>query len=208
MAYSDFSFDSVTEQFSLTREERINLFARVEERAPSQALATVLEDQIPLGLAIGNEKARSELMIAPLLAEARRQANYNVGLFSGIEFNVAPEQGLNGFCDFLFSLSPEQFSVRSPAIMIVEAKQENIPGGFGQCIAEMVAARIFNQKAGNGIETIYGAVTTGDNWRFLKLQGSRVFVDLQQYQITQIDKILGILLHILQEDQAAEAKAA
>ena len=92
--------------------------------------------------------------------------------------------------------------------MVVEAKQENIPGGFGQCIAEMVAARIFNERAGNEIRTVYGAVTSGDNWKFLKLEGDRVFIDLTQYQIAQLGKILGVLVYILQDDQVAESIAA
>jgi hypothetical protein len=208
MAYHHFTFDSVTEQFSLKKNERSNLFAQVPEVQPSRELSVLFEDHIPLGLAISTEKARSELIIAPLLAEVRRQAKYSVGLFSGIEFNVDPDKGLSGFCDFILSRSPEMYSLKAPAVMIVEAKQENIPGGFGQCVAEMVAARIFNQKVGNGIETIYGAVTTGDNWKFLKYEGNTVFVDMPQYQISQIGKILGILLHILQSEEQTQAIAA
>jgi transketolase C-terminal domain/subunit len=55
--------------------------------------------------------------------------------------------------------------------MIVEAKNENIKGGLGQCVAEMVAAQIFNEREANAIDTIYGAVTTGEIWKFLKLGG-------------------------------------
>ncbi len=208
MAYHQFDLESATQQFSLNRNEQTNLFAQVEEVRPGQALLTLFEDHIPLALAIGNEKARSELIIAPLLAEARRQADRTVSFFSGTEFNVDPEQGLNGFCDFIFSRSPELFSLKAPVLMIVEAKQENIPGGFGQCVAEMVAARIFNERSGREITPVYGAVTTGDNWKFLALERETVFIDLPQYQISQIGKVLGILLHILQDDQATQAKAA
>lgn len=208
MAYNLFSFEAVTQKFSLTSNERANLFAQVSETAPSQPLTWLLNDHIPLALAIGNEKARSGLIIAPVLTEARRQANYEVSFFSGFEFNVDPAQGLNGYCDFIFCRSPELYLLKAPVLMIVEAKQENIPGGFGQCIAEMVAARIFNERAGNGITTIYGAVTSGDNWKFLKLESDQVFIDLAQYQIAQLEKILGILIYILRDEQAAESIAA
>ncbi|MGH9849668.1 MAG: hypothetical protein ACREBD_07390 [Blastocatellia bacterium] len=208
MAYNQFDFDGVTQKFSLSRNERTNLFSSVVEVSPSQTLRFLLEDQIPLALAIGNEKARSELIIAPVLTEARRQLKGEVGFFSGTDFTVDPEQGLNGYCDFIFSRSPEMYSLRAPVLMIVEAKQENIPGGFGQCVAEMVAARIFNERARNGISTIYGAVTTGDNWRFLKLEGDTIFVDLIQYPIAQLGKVLGILIHILHDQEAAQAVAA
>ena len=113
-----------------------------------------------------------------------------------------------GYCDYIFSASPEQYSLRAPLLMIIEAKNEDITGGFGQCIAEMVAAQIFNAKLGNGIETIYGAVTMGNNWRFLKLIGQTVYIDLAEYHISQIGKLLRILLHILQSHEVALAAAA
>ena len=131
MAYSDFTFDSALQAFGLGFNEYTNLFPQVVERAPRQELLTLFEDHIPLGLAIGTEKARSEFIIAPLLAEARRQANRTVSCFSGIKFDVAPELGLTGYCDFILSRSPEMYSLKAPVLMLVEAKQEYIPGGFG-----------------------------------------------------------------------------
>jgi hypothetical protein len=122
-------------------------------------------------------------------------------LFSGKEFNVAPERGLNGFCDFLISLSPEQLLIKAPVIAIVEAKNDNIQLGLGQCIAEMVAAQLFNQKHNTLIQTVYGCVTTGTNWKFLKLQDKTVEIDLNEYFINDIGKILGILSHFLELNQ-------
>jgi hypothetical protein len=119
MAYSEFNFDSVRQRFGLSTDEQTDLFVQVAVVEPSQILRAALEENIPLGLAIGTEKARSELMIMPVLVEARRLAGRRVSLFSGVEFNVAPEQGLNGFCDFIFSLSPEQYVLRTPALMVV-----------------------------------------------------------------------------------------
>jgi co-chaperonin GroES (HSP10) len=75
----------------------------------------------------------------------------------------------------------------------VEAKNENIKGGLGQCAAAMLAAQLFNEQEGNEIKTIYGAVTTGDIWKFLKLEGTDIFIDLNNYYIKELNKILGIL---------------
>ncbi len=69
---------------------------------------------------------------------------------------------------------------------------------MGQCAAAMLAAQLFNQQEGNDIKTIYGAVTTGDIWRFLKLEDSDVFIDLSNYYIKDVDKILGILFKSIQ----------
>ena len=129
----------------------------------------------------------------PVMLELRRRFNQEISLFSGIDFTVSPEQGLNGVCDFLISCSAEQLFVRSPVIMLVEAKNENLKTGFPQCIAEMVAAQQFNQEKGNPIDTIYGVVTIGTTWRFLRLKGQSVEIDLSEYYIEDVEKILGIL---------------
>jgi hypothetical protein len=91
MAYSDFSLNSVKHSF--------DLFAQIEAIAPS-ALLKALKQTIPLVSAINTQKARSKLIIAPILLGVRQ---YQVSLFSGIDFNVAPEKGLAGFCDFILS---------------------------------------------------------------------------------------------------------
>lgn len=66
----------------------------------------------------------------------------------------------------------------------------------GQCIAGMIAAQQFNQREGQSIEVIYGAVTTGEIWKFLKLTDTTVFIDLTDYYISpNLNKILGILIH-------------
>jgi activator of 2-hydroxyglutaryl-CoA dehydratase len=78
-------------------------------------------------------------------------------------------------------------------MMLVEAKKEDILAGLGQCVAEMVAAQIFNEREGNEISVIYGTVTSGTNWKFLKLEGKVVEIDLVEYYLTDVNKILGIL---------------
>jgi hypothetical protein len=68
--------------------------------------------------------------------------------------------------------------------------------GTGQCIAEMIAAQRFNEMNGSAIRSIYGTVTTGSNWRFLQLQGTIVSVDLADYPIPPVDRVLGILTYL------------
>ena len=96
-------------------------------------------------------------------------------------------------CDFLVSLSPVQFSLEAPIIVLVEAKNAEPKLGLGQCVAEMIAAQHFNAERGNDIPYIYGASTTGTEWYFLKLEGQKLQIDMVDYQIVQCDKILGIL---------------
>ncbi|MCT7993295.1 hypothetical protein [Laspinema olomoucense] len=194
MAYSDFKLNRLIKQFSLTLNEDTDLFGGIPEVQPSEMLQIFLKENAALAVDINTEKARSELIIAPILLEVRRQVKYQVGLFSGSEFNVAPERGLNGTCDFLISLSPERLFISAPVITLVEAKKEDIKAGFGQCVAEMLAAQLFNEQEENQISTIYGAVTSGTVWRFLKLEGQMVYIDRVEYYLSEVAKILGILL--------------
>jgi hypothetical protein len=133
------------------------------------------------------------MIIAPILVDLRRQLQERVNLFSGIEFDVDKDKGLNGLCDFIISESPEQLFVSAPVITLVEAKKENIMAGLGQCVAEMLAAQIFNEREGNNIPVVYGAVTSGTNWKFLKLDGKVIEIDLSEYYLKDVNKILGIL---------------
>lgn len=195
MAYSNFTLAKVKEDFGLTVDETQNIFNDIPAVQPSEILTVILQDYIPLATAIGTEKARSEFLIAPILSEVRRQLNYQISLFSGTDFNVDIEKGLLGYCDFLISASKEQFFISAPVITIVEAKNENMISGLGQCIAEMIASQIFNQRQGIDIPVIYGIVTTGTAWRFLTLTETKVCIDKVEYYINQVDRILGIILN-------------
>ena len=194
MAYSEFKLNDLVKKFGLNINENLDLFADVAEVESSEYLKFWLQENTALAVDINTEKARSELIIAPILLEVRRQLNYKISFFSGTEFNVDPDQGLNGTCDFLLSLSPERLFINAPVITLVEAKKEDIKAGFGQCVAEMLAAQIFNEREGNSIKTIYGAVTSGTVWRFLKLEGKSVSIDSIEYYINKVGKILGILV--------------
>ena len=199
LSYSKFTLENAQKNFELTLEENQYLFDEIKPVKPSEILTTILREYIPLATAVNTEKARSELLISQILADVRRQLNYQISLFSGTEFNVEEELGLQGYCDFLLSFSSEQYFITAPVIAIVEAKNENIIRGLGQCVASMVGAQLFNQRSGNPVKVIYGAVTTGTNWKFLTLEEKIVRIDAGEYYIKEVDKILGIILQPFRE---------
>lgn len=166
--------------------------------------------------AINTEKARAEFLIAPVLLEVKRHKN-SVSLFSGIDFNVAPSLGLTGFVDFILSKSPEQYFVQAPTVIVVSAKNENIKGGLGIAIAQMIAADIFTAAdvkggdaawgikpdskevapaiaASNDKNDILGVVTTGEIWKFLNKSGNQIQIDRRTYFLNEVGTILAILL--------------
>ena len=133
------------------------------------------------------------MIVANILIELREQFEHRISLFSGIDFSVDVESGLTGVCDFLVSLSPEQFYLEAPVIVLVEAKNADVKLGLGQCVAEMLAAQRFNEEKGNNMQCVYGVTTSGIDWLFLKLEGQKLHIDMEVYAIGQCDKILGIL---------------
>ncbi len=199
MAYSDFTLRKVKQSFRLTAVEGGRFLPEVEPIAPSPILAGLLEDTVPWAIAVGTEKAKSELIIAPALWEVKRLLNYQISVFSGTDFTVDIAAGLNGVCDFLISRSPEQFEIEAPAVVLVEAKRDNINSGLGQCIAEMVAAQRFNEANNNPTPTIYGSVTSGTAWRFMKLEGQIITIDVRDYPFPPVETILSMLVWMVRE---------
>lgn len=199
MAYSDFTLRKVKQSFGLTAVEGGRFLPEVEPIAPSPILAGLLENTVPWAIAVGTEKAKSELIIAPALLEVKRLLNHQISVFSGTDFTVDIAAGLNGVCDFLISRSPEQFEIEAPAVVLVEAKRDNINSGLGQCIAEMVAAQRFNEANNNPIPTIYGSVTSGTAWRFMKLEGQIVTIDVRDYPFPPVETILSMLVWMVRE---------
>jgi hypothetical protein len=199
MSYSKFTLRKVKEEFHLTLIEDRDLFSHIESHSISEDFTKILQETLPLALAINTEKARSELLISPVLVELRKMFERKISLFSGVDFNVDETKDLNGFCDFLISNSSEQFFITAPVVAIVEAKNEDIIGGMGQCIAEMIAAKLFNEKENISISWVYGAVTTGSVWKFLKLEQQTVFIDNREYYIENVGKIMGILYAMVKQ---------
>lgn len=199
MTYIDFQLNEIIPNFGLTLNEQSGLFADVPEEECSDLLTTILKENVDLAVAINAEKARSEMIISPILLEVRRKLNCEISLFSGVDFNVDTQKGLNGFCDFIISLSKEQLFVNVPVITLVETKNENLKSGLAQCIAEMLAADLFNQQRGNTIKTIYGVITIGTIWQFMKLEDKVISIDLSEYYIKDVKKILGILVNAIKQ---------
>ena len=199
MAYSNFTLAMVRQAFNLQTVQSIGLFSETAPVEPSETLTRALAKKAPLAIAIATEKAKSELIVSEVLFELREHFEQRISLFSGIDFTVDTAAKLTGICDFLVSLSPEQFELEAPVIVLVEAKNDALTSGLGQCVAEMVAAQRFNAEHGNDIPCVYGATTSGMDWLFLKLEGQQLSIDMSAYTIERCDRILGILASMVEQ---------
>jgi hypothetical protein len=199
MPYGKFTLSKAVDDFQLTLIEGERFLPDVPPINPSALLTETLKETVPWAIAVSSEKARSEGIINPVLLEVKRQLQGQISVFSGEEFSVEPEADLTGYVDFLISRSPEQLFIKAPAIVLVEAKKEDLKPALGQCLAEMVAAQRFNQQKQQPISTIYGTVTSGTVWRFLKLEGQTVMIDLTDYPLPPVDPILGFFVWMVQQ---------
>lgn len=196
MAYNQFSLRKVGQDFSLKILEVRSFLAQVEAVAPSYLLRETLQRNLPWATA-GNEKARSEGIINPVLMELKWLLSGEISVFSGEEFNVDPDRELAGYCDFLVTKSPQQLFIEAPAIMVVEAKKADITTGLGQCAAELVAAQLFNRQNSQSADTVYGAVSNGLQWRFMKLEQQTLTINLLDHTLPPVDTVLGALVWFL-----------
>jgi hypothetical protein len=191
MAYSDFTLEAVVEQFELV-EINTALFPTVQPISLSAWLHETLLISKDLGLRSGTEKARSEFIVVPILLELERRNPKQLMIYSGKSMDVDKSKGLNGECDFILSKGEATRVIQAPIFSLVEAKKQDIDLGLGQCVAQMVGARQFNHQRGKPIDFIYGCVTTGENWQFLKLEHQQLLIDTRLYFLTELEIILGI----------------
>ncbi|MGH7169851.1 MAG: hypothetical protein ACRELG_06215 [Gemmataceae bacterium] len=199
MAFSDFTLRSAVETFGLQEDRDSDLFAQVAPLEINEFTRAWLDEFAPVAVSVNSELARSVYLIAPILAEAKRRAKGPANVFPGFTLDVDRERGLNGYCDYVISRSAEYYYLRGPLIAVIEAKLEDLIGGLGQCAAAMVAVRLFNERDKTPVSAVYGCVSSGTNWRFLKLQGTRLSIDRPEYYLSDAGKIVGILVSMLSE---------
>jgi hypothetical protein len=193
MSYSQFeSLEQAVDAFNLTIVEA-PFIPQVAPISVSEILTTFLQRSIPI-VSAASKKARSEGIIYPVLLEVRALLDEQVSLFSGREFSVDATVGLSGIVDFLICRSSSILVPQAPAIMLVEAKKADIASGYGQCVAEMVAGRHFNESKHLEGAIVYGCVSNGLLWRFLRLEGDTVTIDITDYPLQPVDTLLAKLV--------------
>ena len=198
-SYSKYTFEDL--KLLGLKTEIVELFPAIEIQPvePSAWLKETLERGSSFSL--NTEKAKSEFIIAPLLNEIYQNNSTVFSVYSGFNFNVDPERGLQGFCDFLLAKLPLNVIPDTPIIAVVEAKlNEALTAAVPQCAAEMYATRLWNEKRGETGQIIYGVITTGNVWQFLRLQdGMTIEVDKKEYSLSQLALLLGVWQHIIND---------
>jgi hypothetical protein len=205
MGYSDFTLDMVRHRFGVTVRDQLS-FEEIGDLAPSPWLRESLENGIQLSRV--SDKARGEFIVAPILIECRERMQRRISVFSGVALNVDAEQGLNGECDFILARTPSTAALQAPLMVIVEAKKQDIDEGIGQCAAQVLGACRYNEREGILAPYLYGCVTNGEMWQFLKLQGIDLQLHPTRFAINEVSKILWFLVQSLKDVDQRASKAA
>jgi hypothetical protein len=196
MGYGDYTLDSFLSQFDISIVQA-PLFAQFQPVEPTDWLRDTL--QKGRSIALFSEKSRSEFIVAPILLSCQEMIKDECCVYSGIRLDVDAEKGLRGECDFIVARTSPTPTLQAPLLIVVEAKKNDIEEGLGQCAAQMIAARLFNARHKEELDQIYGCVTTGEAWQFLRLRQRELLVDSDRYYISQITTILGILMSLLSD---------
>ena len=199
MSYKNFSLDDLKHTFQL-QESRANLFSNIKVIENSEFLNLILSETLKLPKR--SEKARSEQIILPILLDMKRRNADYFTIYSGEILNADKQHGLIGECDFILAKNINAIGLDYPLFCLIEAKKNDIEAGIGQCVAQMLGAKIFNEKAGHPIPIIYGCVTNADNWLFLKLEANLITADTHYYYFDNLKTILGILQFIIDSYKA------
>jgi hypothetical protein len=204
MGYSDFTMDKLRHQFGMTVRDQA-LFEPIGDLLPSPWLRESL--QRGSNTYTVTEKARSEFIVAPILSEVCAVLQNRFNVYSGATLNVAPQEGLTGECDFVLARGISKFELQAPLMLILEAKKHDIDQGRSQCAAQLLAASRYNEQDGKRLPYLYGCVTNGRAWHFLKLQGSEVQLHPQLFAIDDVSKILWFFVSCLKDldQQISEA---
>lgn len=203
MAYSHFkSLTQVMAKFNLKfRAKKPKVFTVAPPVEVSETLnASLAWEKTQDVLYKGTESDRIYRVILPLLLEVETTSETPITVSTQYRLDIENMEGLNGFCDVIIhrDQKTEEFPESAgPIILVVEAKRKDLEKGVPQYVAEMVAASRYNTAIGAKHEKVYGIVSTGLGWIFLKLKNNEIIKDPKVYTISDIAAIKGMVTAIV-----------
>ena len=119
------------------------------------------------GIVFNSEYAICENIISPLLTEIWRSYTKDLLIWSHQPLNY--DENLSGTPDYIIAKRSLRGKIilEKPYVILVEAKKDNFDEGWGQCLAELIAAQKLN---GDCDKKLFGVVSNGKIWEFGTLQ--------------------------------------
>lgn len=189
MAFSDFkTIAEVQVKYSI--KYLSSDFFEVEAKDPSEQFLKELEFSRQHIDVFTSDGARREVIIFPIIREIYKDYAEEYGLW--VKKSITYDETLNGTPDYLIATKSELgiTVVGTPLIMFVEAKKNDFEQGWGQCLAEMVAAQKINDDPGF---PVYGIVTDGKMWEFGRLIGDTFIQNMTNYTVDNLPILFGAM---------------
>ena len=198
MAYSNFTKAELKKTFGVQIKDTL-LFnnKNIKPVQPSSWLLETLARSERLGYY--TEKERSERIVAPILTELHELNESRFQIYSGQVMNVDDKIGLNGECDFILAYGDVADILETPIFTITEAKKNDIEVGIVQCSAQLIGAKIFNERENYDSPLLFGCSTTGMDWRFIRYENNTLLWDKTIYSSRNLPELLGILQYVIDE---------
>ena len=197
MSFSNYkTISTVLKEFNVTYTEA-NFMEEVAFNIP-QSFRDDLSFVMREGVVDNSEYAICENLIYPVLKEVWKIYSDKFTLWSHQSLNY--NQNLSGFPEYILAKrSPlGKIVFDQPYFLLVEAKQDKFEEGWGQCLAEMIAAQKLNE---NRSITIYGIVSNGKIWEFGKLKENVFIKNENLYTIQRLEQLFAIINYIFQQCQ-------
>ena len=188
MAFSDFkTIPDVQKKFGIRHIE--NDFIKIEDGAsPSEQFLQELEFSRQYIPVFASDGARCEALIFPILREVYKQHAEHYALW--IKKAIAYDETLSGTPDYFISTRSElgKLVVGTPLIMLVEAKKNDFEVGWGQCLAELVAAQKINEDTEH---PVYGIVSDGTFWQIGYLVNETFTQNRASFSVDDLPTLFG-----------------
>jgi hypothetical protein len=142
-----------------------------------------------------SEASRCENVIYPILREVCKKFVDRYSLWS--HKSIAADSILSGTPDYIIAKRSElgKNVLGRPLVLVAEAKQNDFTKGWGQCLAELVAAQKLNN---NAQQTVYGIVTDAEVWHFGKLEGKVFTRNQTRMKIDELENVFGALYAMME----------
>jgi hypothetical protein len=139
------------------------------------------------GVVFNSEYAICESIIHPVLVELWRLYADKLLLWSHQALNY--NDNLSGIPDYMVAQRSARGKVilEKPYLIIVEARKDNFEEGWGQCLAELVAAQKMNSDENS---RLFGIVSNGKLWEFGLLQGKEFFKNIKYYVLEDLQSLM------------------
>jgi hypothetical protein len=186
-----FTLEESIERFGLV-ETNTALFGIVKPIPLSNWLQETLSISKKTGLLSRNRKALSEFIVAPILLELKCRNPDQLMIYSGKSMNFSDVENSTIECDFILNKEPATRVIQAPVVSSITVTDQTITVGLGRCVMQMVACEQFNQKRNKVIPKIYGCVTNGQVWHFVKLEKDNLVIDLHSYPLTESEMLIGV----------------